>query len=127
MPLLDVGLVCRDQRAQTDQPAGIVQHSPLFRRRDRHRSVASAFGPRPLDGDVVAMVSVTGLELNGFFPSQTEGGLQAQTCADVWIGDPGQSVTQFPGGHIAALGYAKAVLFAGRMPGLRIFSAHQRR
>ncbi len=39
VPLLDVGFVRGDQRAQPCQSVRFVQHRPLFRRRDRHRPV----------------------------------------------------------------------------------------
>lgn len=45
MPLLDVGLISRDQRAGAGQSAGIVEDNALLRRGDRHGTFAAAFSP----------------------------------------------------------------------------------
>ncbi|MNL54403.1 hypothetical protein D3C87_1777340 [compost metagenome] len=87
MPLLDVGLVRGDQRAQPCQSARFDQHRMLLRHRDGYRPLASAFGPRSFDGNVVATVGIAGLELDGLLSPQAEGRLQAQAHADVGIDD----------------------------------------
>lgn len=46
---------------------------------------------------MIAAVRVAGLELDGLFAAQAEGGLQAQTHAHVRIGDAIQFVVEFLG------------------------------
>jgi len=45
MPLLNVSLVRRNQRARPDQPMDLIQHRTLFRRSDWYRPIAPAFCP----------------------------------------------------------------------------------
>lgn len=75
VPLLDVGLVCWDQCPCARQAMCCVEHVALLCRGDGHRSLSTALGPRSLEGDVVAPIRVTGLELDRFLPTQSEGGL----------------------------------------------------
>lgn len=93
--LLDVRPVRGDQRAGAGQGIGTVEHGSLLGRGDRNAPLPSALGPGGLESDVVAVVGIAGLELDGFLAAQAEGGLQFQAHAHMRICDGIEPVVQF--------------------------------
>nr|WP_153101559.1 RHS repeat-associated core domain-containing protein [Paraburkholderia hayleyella] len=61
--LLDVALVCRDQRTRSSQLVYQIENSLLLGRGDRYGALTSALGPTAFEGDVVAPVRIARLEI----------------------------------------------------------------
>ena len=101
---------------------GAGEQLALARVEERDLAPAPALGPGGLEHEVVALVGVARLELEGLLAAQPEGGLQLETQADMRVLDLAQALIEGARlalvGHIAALGDPERGVVLGQQRGL---------
>ena len=114
--LLNVLPASGDQGAETGQSLGLFQQGALFHCADRDGSFPPALGPAGLELQVIATVCPTGLDLEGFLPSKSEGLLQPQAHPHVLVFHP-RELVPFQVLGLAGVGHELPVRYAIKVVG----------
>ena len=88
--LVHVASIARDQGPKAGKLSCLVQDRSLGFCSDGNGSRLAAFRPAGLELEVIAFISIAGLELHGLLTSQAKGPLQLQAHSDVLIFDLAQ-------------------------------------